>query len=124
MSVTTDTITLKGMRFHTLIGIFPHEKELPQPLEIDLSVDLDRSGEAEESNSILDYSELYDQVANIISAGQIDYIEEVAERIAAAALTHAVVSTARVNVRKPHVALKGPLNYAEVSITRTRSGNK
>src|SRR5258708_29836960 len=31
-------IALMGMRFHVRVGVLPHERELPQPLEIDLVV--------------------------------------------------------------------------------------
>jgi len=110
-----DTITLKGMRFHTLVGVYPHEAEFPQPIEVDLSVDI------EESKEIVDYSKLYDLVAAIFQSGHIGYLEEIAERIAAVVLGTSGVQTARVSVRKPHVALAGPLDYAELSIVRPRS---
>jgi dihydroneopterin aldolase len=111
-----DTITLKGMRFHALIGVLPHEEHVAQPLEIDLTVELD----ADRSSEIVDYSQLYDVADRVISAGHVGYLEDVAERVAGEALEIDGVSVARVAVRKPHVALRGPLAYAEVTITRTR----
>ena len=48
------TISLRGMRFHTLIGILPHEAEIPQPVEIDLTVWRERNGSAE----LVDYRRL------------------------------------------------------------------
>ena len=32
-----DEITLHAMRFHALVGILPHERDIPQPIEIDLT---------------------------------------------------------------------------------------
>ena len=33
-----DEVTLRGMRFHALVGVLPHEAEFAQPLEVDVSV--------------------------------------------------------------------------------------
>jgi len=98
------------MRFHTLVGILPHEREIPQPIEIDLCVQL-RDG-----TSIVDYSELYAMVRSLVEAGAVDYLETLSEQIADAALRHSArIRSARAAVRKPNVALGGPLDYAEVA---------
>ncbi len=117
-----DTITLKSMRFHTFVGVYPHELEIPQPLEIDLSVDIqDSFAEATAEREVVDYAELYRIVAGVVNAGHIGYIEDVAERIAELVLKVRGVLKASVAVRKPHVALPGPLDYSEIAITRPRS---
>jgi dihydroneopterin aldolase len=106
-----DEITLRGMRFHALIGILPHERTVPQPLEVDLTVHV-APGEG-----VVDYRKLYDVAAAVISSGPTDYLEEIGDRIARGVLDERVFH-ARVAVRKPHVALGGPLDYAEVVIER------
>jgi dihydroneopterin aldolase len=108
-----DRITLKAMRFHVRVGVYPHEMELPQPIEIDLTVELRRS-----RAQIIDYVSLYTATASVFEAGHIGYLEEIAERVASRTLAIEGVSVAHVAVRKPHVPLPGPLAYAEVSITR------
>jgi dihydroneopterin aldolase len=108
-------ITLRAMRFHALVGILPHERTHAQPIEIDLVVTV---GDGEE---VVDYRRLYDSTAAIISAGHIDFLEDIADRVATAAFhTSERVARACVAVRKPHVALGGPLEYAEVRIDRLR----
>ncbi len=57
-------------------------------------------------------------VAEVMGARHIAYLEEAAERVAAAALLVAGVRSATVAVRKPHVPLPGPVECAEVTITR------
>jgi dihydroneopterin aldolase len=109
-----DTITLKGMQFHALVGVYPHEAEFAQPIEVDLSVDLATVASA----AIVDYTNLYADVASVLTAGHIGYLEEVAERIATRVLQRPGIQTVHISVRKPHVALPGPLAYAEISITR------
>ena len=110
-------ITLRGMRFHALIGILEHERTVPQPLEIDLTVRGTTDG------GILDYRRLYDLVERVVSGGPIDYLETVADRITRMTHEDARVQETRVAVRKPHVALPGPLAYAEV-VVRRRRGDK
>ena len=105
-------ITLSAMRFHALVGVLPHERELAQPIEIDITVHVT-------DKMVLDYRRLYEAAARVIANAPIDYLEEIGERIATAALALTpAVRRARVAVRKPHVALPGPLAYAEVVIER------
>ena len=111
-------ITLRAMRFHALIGILEHERTVPQPLEVDLSVRCGAEG------GILDYRRLYELVASVVASGPIDYLETVADRITRLALEDPRVRQARVAVRKPHVAMPGPLAYAEVVVRRQRDGER
>lgn len=114
-----DTITLRGMGFHTRVGVLPHEAELPQPVEVDLEVTIDPDVRPPH---VVDYTALYAAVASVMSARHIHYLEEAAERTAVAALAVTGVARATVAVRKPHVPLPGPVEYAEVRITRSRDG--
>lgn len=114
-----DIVSLKGMRFHARVGVLPHEAQLPQPVEVDLAVTVE--GTVKPPN-VVDYVALYAAVSKVMGAPHIAYLEEAAERIAVAALSVAGVRSATVSVRKPHVALPGPVEYAEVSITRERDG--
>jgi dihydroneopterin aldolase len=112
MSRTTE-ITLRAMRFQALVGILPHERTTPQPVEIDLTVTVT------EGEGVVDYRRLYDVTAAVIGEGHIEFLEDIAEQVATGALESSDrVARARVAVRKPHVALGGPLTYAEVRIDR------
>ena len=113
-ATTIREISLRGMRFHTLVGILEHERTTPQPVEIDLTVHASSDG------GVLDYRRLYEQVARIVGVGPTDYLETLADRIASASLEDARVEHVRVAVRKPHVALPGPLAYAEVVVKLDR----
>ena len=112
MGADLDTITLAGMSFHTRVGILPHEREIPQPLEVDLTAWV--HGDA----GIVDYRKLYDAVLAATGEPELLYLEHVAESIAAEVLKHSGVFRVRIAVRKPHVALGGPLRFAEVAILR------
>jgi 7,8-dihydroneopterin aldolase/epimerase/oxygenase len=107
-------INLQAMRFHALVGILPHERTVAQPIEIDLRV------RVADGDIVVDYRALYSIVSAVISAGPLDFLEQIADRIAVGAIEHhARVRMARVAVRKPHVALAGPLAYAEVVVERS-----
>ena len=111
---TRQSITLKGMRFHTLVGVLPHEEQLPQPLEIDLTVWTRTNG------PVIDYRTLYTAVAGVVEAGPVGYLEDLVGAAADAALAVSGVARVRVAARKPHVALPGPLAWAEVAVERDR----
>jgi 7,8-dihydroneopterin aldolase/epimerase/oxygenase len=109
-----DAITLHGMSFHTLIGVLPHEREHPQPLEIDVTAWV------EPGEDVVDYRRLYGDVRAAIDAPKLYYLEELANSIAERILRENAVQRVRVAVRKPHAALGGPLDYAEVAVVRER----
>jgi 7,8-dihydroneopterin aldolase/epimerase/oxygenase len=108
-----DAITLSGMSFHTLIGVLPHEREHPQPLEIDLTAWVHPGG------AVVDYRRLYAEVRDALESPAL-YLEELADAIAVRILDEFSVERVRIAVRKPHAAVGGPLVYAEVAVVRER----
>jgi len=108
-------ISLVGMRFHVRVGILPHERELAQPLEIDLSVT-----RVADASGVLDYRGLYAIAAEQVKREPLDYLETLAAAIADEAVALDGVAHARVAVRKPHVMLDGPLRHVEIVVERAR----
>ncbi|HJQ53582.1 MAG TPA: dihydroneopterin aldolase [Gemmatimonadaceae bacterium] len=117
----TDVVTLKAMRFHARIGVLPHEAEIAQSIEVDASLWVRRGGAKPTTKDIVDYRRVYDLVAEVVTRGHINFLEEVGERIAERALQVPLVERVRIAVRKPNVALPGPLAYAEVALERERA---
>jgi dihydroneopterin aldolase len=103
-------VTLAGLRFHARVGVLPHERELPQPLELDVTA---WPGSA----AVLDYRALYAAAADAVSGEPLAYLEDVAADVAARVLGVGAARV-RVAVRKPHVAMPGPVAYAEVVLER------
>lgn len=114
-----EEVTLRGLRFHTCVGILPHERTQPQALVADITV---WRTPAAPGDDVLDYRRLYDLVADRVGGGAVEYLETAAHAIAAAALEEAGVVRARVVLRKPQVGLPGPLDAAEVAADHSRSG--
>src|SRR2546421_10273600 len=116
----TDVVTLKAMRFHARIGVLPHEAEIAQSIEVDASLWVRRSDARPTAKDIVDYRRVYDLVAEVVTHGHTSFLEEVGERIADRALQLPLVEKVRIAVRKPNVALPGPLAYTEVALMRAR----
>ena len=115
-----DSITLKGMRFHTLVGLLPHEEHVAQPLELDLTVwlSLRSVGETDSPQQLVDYRHLYAAVADIVGSSPHRLLEALCEKIAGRVLTIPAVTRVRVAARKPHAPIPGPLDYVEVVLDR------
>jgi 7,8-dihydroneopterin aldolase/epimerase/oxygenase len=121
----SESVSLRGMRFHVLVGILPHEQVHPQPIEVDVTVwRAPRAGEdvAGDDEDVIDYRDLYDVVAARVTAAPLRFLEDVARTLVGDLLARPYVRRARVAVRKPHVPLPGPLAYAEVVVDSGRSG--
>lgn len=99
------------MRFHAIVGVLPHEREIPQPLEVDVTVWPDRPG------ALVDYRSLYDAVQTCV-ATPIGFLEDAGDAIAERILANPNIRRVRVALRKPHVPLPGPVSHAEVVIAR------
>jgi len=118
-----DSICLRGMRFHTLVGLLPHEEKYPQPLELDVTafLSLRPVGETDSTRMVLDYRRLYDIVADAVGTSHHTLLEALCERIAGRVLTTEAVDRVRVSARKPHAPIPGPLDCVEVVIERSRA---
>lgn len=103
------------MRFHARVGILDHEQALPQPLEVDVTL-----RRLPGSSAVLDYREVYRRTRDRFDQLPLDYLETIASDIADALLVLEGVASVRVAVRKPHVMLEGPLEYAEIVVDRQR----
>jgi dihydroneopterin aldolase len=108
-------VALMGMRFQVCVGILPHEREIAQQLEVDLIVRHDAM-----VKGVVDYRELYDATRTAVASDPLTYLEPFAEALATRVLAFEGVTWCRVAVRKPQVALGGPLAFAQVAVERSR----
>jgi dihydroneopterin aldolase len=112
----TLAVTLAGLRFHARVGILPHEREVAQPLELDVTA------WPAAPAAVLDYRALYAAAAGAVAREPLAYLEQVAGDVADRVLAGGAAARVRVAVRKPHVAMPGPLAYAEVVLERGAPG--
>jgi 7,8-dihydroneopterin aldolase/epimerase/oxygenase len=104
-------------------GFFEHERETPQPFEVDveLFLDLRPAGIHDDLEKTVDYGRVYEIVARIVETASFRLLEAIAEAIAAEILAQFPVDEVGVTVRKPAVQLGGPIDHAAVEIRRRRS---
>ena len=118
-----DSIRLLGLGFHAILGDLPHEREFPQPIEVDVEISTDTrpAAAADSLAEGLDYRAVYEAVAAAVETDPERaprLVETLCERIAGRVLALDGVDGVRVRVRKPRAALPGPARTIEVEVVR------
>jgi dihydroneopterin aldolase len=98
-----DTIDLTGMRVFGRHGANPGEKDVPQPFDIDLSLDVDLS-RARASDALADtinYASLHAMIGRIVRGHSYDLLERLGQVILDEVLADARVVRAQIRIAKP-----------------------
>ena len=118
-----DRIFLRGMRFMACHGILPHEREVPQPFEVDVEMGLDlrAAGESDDLDDTVNYAKVYDVVSTVLTVTRKYLIEALAEEIADDLLRDFdALRWVRVTVHKPSAPIDGIFSDVGVTILRHR----
>jgi dihydroneopterin aldolase/2-amino-4-hydroxy-6-hydroxymethyldihydropteridine diphosphokinase len=120
--VSTDSLSIVGLRVHAHHGVFAHERATGQPFVIDLTVWLDTAPAAEVDNleHTVNYGELAQAVEAAVASEPVDLIETVAERVVQVAWSFALVRRVSVTVHKPEAPIPVPFDDVSVTLERTR----
>ncbi|KAK7279014.1 hypothetical protein RJT34_24055 [Clitoria ternatea] len=114
-----DKLILRGLSFHGFHGARPEERKLGQKFVIDVDAWMD----LRELVNLITYQTHI--AKDVIEGSPYNLLESVAHKIAMTTLkTHQQISAIRVKVGKPHVAVRGPVDYLGVEILRHRSDLK
>ena len=101
---TTRTVFVRNLVTPAHIGVYDHEVGVPQPVRINLDLDVKVTDKA--GTDLLEDAVCYNKMATgvraIIEEGHIRLVETLAERIAAFALAHPLVNAVIVRVEKPN----------------------
>ena len=116
-----DHVEISGLRANCIIGVDESERLEPQPVEIDivLDVDLAAAGASDDLAQSIDYRSLAEAVVGAVESSSYLLIEALATRIADICLTESEVEAVEVTLRKP-----GALRIADsaaVTIRRSRT---
>lgn len=119
--MSTDSITLTGLRVAAHHGLYDFERENGQDFIVDVTVWLDFSDAAAGDNidRTIDYGDLAVEVTEAVAGDPVDLIETVAERVARVVLAHAAAERVQVTVHKPSAPI--PVTFTDVAVTLTRS---
>ena len=118
-----DRIFLRGMRFMACHGVLPHEREVPQPFEVDVEMGLDlrAAGERDDLDDTVNYAKVYDVVSTVLTVTRKYLIEALAEEIAEDLLRDFdSLRWVRVTVHKPTAPIDGIFSDVGVTILRRR----
>lgn len=120
----SDRIVLSNMRFEGKHGYHDWELETTQPFEVDveLVLNLQPAGVADDLTKTVDYGRVYDIVRQIVESTSFRLLEAIAEAISHEVLAAFDVREVGVRVRKPAVRLGGPLDHASVEVWRRPRG--
>ncbi len=116
-----DKVLIEGLKANAVIGVFDWERQIRQPLVLDLqlSVDLRPAAASDALDDAVNYKSVTDRVREEIEQLQPNLIETLAEHLAAMILAEfASVQVVALTVRKP-LALVG-VQAVAVSIERSR----
>lgn len=102
-----DRLSLRGMRFDCIVGLFGHERNTPQPVEIDVTLHLDTRAAAREGrlHHTVDYSRILGELRFIMVAARFKLLESAAEAVAAWLLSPPSADVPRPQIERVDVRL-------------------
>lgn len=102
-SAVTDRIFIRDLSLACTIGINEWERDILQPVKVDLDLDVDlkAAGEKDDLNFTVDYQVIRDNVEKLVSQSRYFLIEALAEKIADVCLKDPKVRAVRVALEKP-----------------------
>lgn len=116
------TIELHGIVLHGYHGVLEEERRDGQRFLVDVELDLEheRAARSDGIEDAVDYRGVVERVRQISDDRVYHLLEAFAAAIADALLHEWPVTAVRVRVRKPDVVLDPPVEYAAVSVERSR----
>lgn len=99
-----DKVIIEGLQVDAVIGIFDWERQILQPVVIDLELgcDIDRAAQSDHIDDAINYKAVCDAVSDLVIATKAQLIERLAALIADQILSdYLAVQHVKVTVRKP-----------------------
>lgn len=99
-----DKVIIEGLRVNAVIGVFDWERQILQPVLVDLELgcDICRAAQTDDIQDAINYKAVCDEISQLIIDTQAQLIERLAEVIAQYILEHYLaVQHVKVTVRKP-----------------------
>lgn len=118
-----DHILIDDLRVLTIIGALPHERELAQPLRIDLrlGVDLHNAGRSDELSETVHYGLVCERVVAMARESKDILLERLAAKVADAVLEFDLVETVDVTLTKLRPPVPEAVGTTSVVIHRSRA---
>ncbi len=119
-----DRIIIRDLRLRCTIGAFPHEREHPQEvlLNLDLYTDISAAAASDQLSEAVDYKDLKFRILDLAESSSFRLVETLAESIAGSVLKDKRIQAVKLRLEKP-----GALTFARtvgVEIERKREDVK
>lgn len=97
-----DIVFLRGLRIETVIGIYDWEKEVRQPviLDLEMSADVAKAAASDRIEDALNYKAVSKRLKQFVSEGRFELVETLAERCAEIIRSEFGVAWVRLSVNK------------------------
>jgi FolB domain-containing protein len=121
VSKDRDKVFVRGIRLEASVGVRSWEREVKQPIEVDIEVEIDNSDliATGDLSRGADFDELIAAARGCAEGGHVDLVEALADRIAVRVLERLPVESVRVEVRK-YSACALAADHVGVEVRRRR----
>jgi len=117
-----DAIIIEGLKVDTVVGCFNWERQIIQPLMLDLNIrtNLEQAAQSDELEDTLNYAEICEISARVIQEAQPKLIEHAAKLVLDALFTtFESVESIMITIRKP--AIIAQANSVGIRLERHRN---
>ncbi|WP_432209528.1 dihydroneopterin aldolase [Acinetobacter variabilis] len=117
-----DAIIIEGLKVDTVVGCFNWERQIIQPLMLDLTIhtNLEQAAQSDELEDTLNYAEICEISARVIQEAQPKLIEHAAKLVLDALFaTFESVESIMITIRKP--AIIAQANSVGIRLERHRN---
>ena len=122
LSRNMDAIIIEGLKVETVIGCFDWERQIIQPLMLDLVIqtDLEQASNSDALADTLNYAEICEISAQVIQQAQPELIEHAAKLVLNALFTtFTAIESIKITIRKP--AIIAQANSVGIRLERHRN---
>jgi dihydroneopterin aldolase len=122
LSRNMDAIIIEGLKVETVIGCFDWERQIIQPLMLDLAIqtDLEQASNSDALADTLNYAEICEISAQVIQQAQPELIEHAAKLVLNALFTtFTAIESIKITIRKP--AIIAQANSVGIRLERHRN---
>ncbi|WP_436870969.1 dihydroneopterin aldolase [Acinetobacter courvalinii] len=117
-----DAIIIEGLKVDTVVGCFNWERQIIQPLMLDLTIhnDLSQAAHSDELEDTLNYAQICELAAQVIQEAQPKLIEHAAQLVLECLFTtFPSIESISITIRKP--AIIAQANAVGIRLERNRN---
>jgi dihydroneopterin aldolase len=109
-AAVVDFIELRDIEVHCVVGVYPGERQVPQPLRLEVAMGLDteRAARKESLSASVNYAEICDQLRFLLQSCQFRMLETAAHALASYLLAPPGPGERRAQLQRVRVRLEKP----------------